>query len=263
MFTEAFLCQTFAILSGSVHFVKRCATAFYSFRSREFQKRSFFRNDLGREFEIPRERRRVTSYYEFRLISAIVGLFPRAKACQFHAVQHVLNQVRLVRDPLLQMRSAEELLEFRTQPKGVFDFDLRCRPVTELRLRHRRDKVHHPVARHIDRLKNGKRLGVAPLTVFVEEDAVVIPAGMVRAELDRPRRQLNAALPVARVTEKSAHIRHGVTTARIQGQRTLGRRAKSTQIAAEVLHHGESVIRHLTGKIGIEGALCCKHGALQ
>jgi len=109
MFTEAFLCQKFAILSGSAHFMKRCASAFYSFRSREFQKqRSFFRNDLGRGFEIPRERRRVTAYYEFRLISAIVGLFPKAKACQFHALQHVLNQVRLVRDPLSQMRSAEE-----------------------------------------------------------------------------------------------------------------------------------------------------------
>jgi hypothetical protein len=72
----------------------------------------------------------VTAYYEFRLISAIVGLFSKVKACQFHALQHVLNQVRLVRDPLSQMRSAEELLEFRAQSNGAFDFDLRCRPVT-------------------------------------------------------------------------------------------------------------------------------------
>jgi hypothetical protein len=32
---------------------------------------------------------------------------------------------RLVGYPLLQMRSAEELLEFRTQLKGAFDFGLR------------------------------------------------------------------------------------------------------------------------------------------
>ena len=50
----------------------------------------------------------VAAFQEFRLISAIVGLFQNAKARQFHAFQHVLNQVRLVRDPLLQMRSAEE-----------------------------------------------------------------------------------------------------------------------------------------------------------
>jgi hypothetical protein len=116
VFTETFLCQTFAVFGGSVHFVIRCVTSFYSFRSREFRKqRSFFRNDLWRGFQIPRERGRVAAFYEFRLISAIVGLFHKAKACQFHAFQYVLNQVRLVRDPLLQMRSAEELLEFRTQ----------------------------------------------------------------------------------------------------------------------------------------------------
>jgi hypothetical protein len=169
----------------------------------------------------------------------------------------------LVLDPLLQMRSAEELLELRTQLQGAFDFGLRCRLVPDLRLRHRRDKVHYPVVRHVDRLKNCQRLGVAPLAVFVEEDAKVIPTGMVRAELDRPRRQLNAALPVARITEKSAHPRHGVTTAGIQGHCTLARRTKSAQIAAEVLHHGESVIGHLAGRVGIERALCRKHGALQ
>ena len=68
----------------------------------------------------------MAAFYEFRLISAIVGLFQNAKARQFHAFQHVLNQVRLVRDPLLQMRSAEELLEFRTQLQGAFDFGLRA-----------------------------------------------------------------------------------------------------------------------------------------
>ena len=53
-------------------------------------------------------------------------LFQNATARQFHAFQDVLNQVRLVLDPLLQMRSAEELLELRTQLKGAFDFGLRA-----------------------------------------------------------------------------------------------------------------------------------------
>ena len=61
----------------------------------------------------------MAAFYEFRLISAIFGFFQDAKACQFHAFQHVLNQVRLVRDPLLQMHSAEELFEFRTELKGA------------------------------------------------------------------------------------------------------------------------------------------------
>ena len=163
----------------------------------------------------------------------------------------------------MQMRSAEELLEFRTQLKGAFDFGLRCRPVAELRLRHRRDHVQHPVVRHMDRLKDCQRLRVAPLAVFVKDAAKVIPARMVRAKLNRPCRQLNATLPVARVTEKPAKIRYGVTAARIQGQRMLSRRAKSAQIAAEVLHHGEGVVGHLTRRIGIEGALCCDNGALE
>ena len=92
------------------------------------------------------------------------------KPGQFHAFQHVLNQVRLVRDPLLQMRSAEELLELRTQLKGAFGFGLRCRLVAELRMGHCRDKVRYPIVRHIDRLKNCQRLSVAPLAVFVEEE---------------------------------------------------------------------------------------------
>ena len=163
----------------------------------------------------------------------------------------------------MQMRSAEELFEFRTQLKGAFDFGPRSRLVAKLRLRHRRDHVQHPVVRHMDRLKDCQRLRVAPLAVFVEDAAKVIPARMVRAKLNRPCRQLNATLPVARVTEKPAKIRHGVTAARIQGQRTLGRRSKSAQIAAEVLRHGEGVIGHLTGRIGIESALCREHGALQ
>ena len=161
------------------------------------------------------------------------------------------------------MRSAEELLEIRTQLKGAFDFGLRCRLVAELRLGHCSDKVRYPVARHIDRLKDCQCLSVVPLAVFVVEEAEVIPAGMVRAELDRPSRQFNTALPIARITEKSADPRHGVTTARVQSQCTLGCRTKSSQIAAEVLRHGESVIGHLTDRIGIESALCRNHGALQ
>ena len=44
----------------------------------------------------------------------------------------MLNQVCFVTDPLLQMRSAEELLEFRTQLKGAFGFGLRAETDTLL-----------------------------------------------------------------------------------------------------------------------------------
>jgi hypothetical protein len=64
----------------------------------------------------------MAAFYEFRLISAIFGFFQQAKACQSHAFQHVLNQVRLIWDPLLQLHSAKKLFEFRTQLKGAFDF---------------------------------------------------------------------------------------------------------------------------------------------
>ena len=68
----------------------------------------------------------MAAFYEFRLISAIVGLFQKAKACQFYTFQDVLNQVRLVKDPLLQMHSAKELFELRTQLKGAVDFGMRA-----------------------------------------------------------------------------------------------------------------------------------------
>ena len=47
--------------------------------------------------QIPRDRRRLAPLYKFQLISAIVGLFQKAKACQFCAFQDVPSQVRLVR----------------------------------------------------------------------------------------------------------------------------------------------------------------------
>lgn len=97
MFAESILCRTIAFFGGSVHSVRRCATSFYSFRGREFQRQpSFARNDLWREFRISRERR-LAAFYKFELISAILGLFQKAQACQLYTFQDVLNQVRLVR----------------------------------------------------------------------------------------------------------------------------------------------------------------------
>jgi hypothetical protein len=58
--TEICLCRRFAICGGRVHFVKWCATSFYSFRSREFQKHELSSETrCGAGFQIPRERREV------------------------------------------------------------------------------------------------------------------------------------------------------------------------------------------------------------
>ena len=50
--------------------------------------------------------------------------FPQLPGSRISKMTKLLSK-RLVGYPLLQMRSAEELLEFRTQLKGAFDFGLR------------------------------------------------------------------------------------------------------------------------------------------
>ena len=68
----------------------------------------------------------MAAFYEFRLISAIFGFFQQAKACQSHAFQHVLNQVRLIWDPLLQMHWAKRIVRIPDTVEGCVRLRFAC-----------------------------------------------------------------------------------------------------------------------------------------
>src|SRR5262245_24939306 len=114
---------------------------------------------------------------------ALRTLRAQAKARQLQTFNEVRDQVRLIADPFFEVLLSEDLLELGPQLPDALAGLMRGHLVAKPRMSHGCQHMCHPVVRHGNLLEDGQRLGVVPLAIFIEEKRVVIPTGMMRAEV--------------------------------------------------------------------------------
>ncbi|HMD50767.1 MAG TPA: hypothetical protein VKG79_16765, partial [Bryobacteraceae bacterium] len=91
---------------------------------------------------------------------------------------------------------------------------------------------------------------------------VVIPAGMMPIQFNRPLRQSHAALPIAGERDHDRHIRQGSAIPRIERHGPLRSLAKGGEVAIKEVHRRKFFPTHLASRInlnrppgGISGAI--------